>query len=116
MPRLPTLLLRHARAQEPLLVPLLHTCRDLKSARNELRWLKEHVEQDLIKQGLSAEGSAARQYLRRLCQDRGRGKPLQYILGTEYFGELELLCRPGVLIPRSVASCNLMSSMSSFPR
>jgi methylase of polypeptide subunit release factors len=102
MPRLPTLLLRHARAQEPLLVPLLRTCRDINSARNEFRWLKEYVEQDLIKKGLPAEGLVARQYLRKLCHERARGKPLQYILGTEYFGELELLCRPGVLIPRLV--------------
>jgi methylase of polypeptide subunit release factors len=27
---------------------------------------------------------------------------LQYILGTEFFGELEIKCRPGVLIPRWV--------------
>lgn len=31
---------------------------------------------------------------------RARGEPLQYILGSEYFGELEIKCRPGVLIPR----------------
>ena len=108
MPRLPTGLLRHARAQEPLLVPLLRTCRDLNSARNELRWLREHVEQNLLKKGLPAEGLAVRQSLRRLCHERGRGKPLQYILGTEYFGELELLCRPGVLIPRLVVGSKLV--------
>ena len=31
---------------------------------------------------------------------REKGEPLQYILGTQPFGELEILCRPGVLIPR----------------
>lgn len=31
---------------------------------------------------------------------RASGEPLQYILGSEYFGELEIKCRPGVLIPR----------------
>jgi len=100
MPRLPTSLLRRARAQDPLLVPLLRTCRDLDSARNELRWLSENVEEKAVSNGMSQHGVAARQHLRRKCLERGRGKPLQYILGTEYFGELELLCRPGVLIPR----------------
>lgn len=33
---------------------------------------------------------------------RSHGEPLQYILGSEYFGDLEIKCRPGVLIPRSV--------------
>jgi methylase of polypeptide subunit release factors len=27
---------------------------------------------------------------------------LQYILGTEFFGDLEIECKPGVLIPRFV--------------
>jgi methylase of polypeptide subunit release factors len=39
--------------------------------------------------------------LRSLIQKRAKGWPLQYGLGTEYFGDLELECRPGVLIPRS---------------
>lgn len=37
-----------------------------------------------------------------MCDDRGRGKPLQYILGTQPFGEVEILCRAGVLVPRCV--------------
>jgi methylase of polypeptide subunit release factors len=100
MPRLATSLLRQARAQDALLIPLLRTCRDLESARNELRWLRENVEEKAVSNGPSQQDSASRQQLRRDCLDRGRGKPLQYILGTEFFGELELLCRTGVLIPR----------------
>jgi methylase of polypeptide subunit release factors len=100
MPRLASSLLRLARAQDPLLIPLLRTCRDLESARNELRWLRENVEEKAVENGTPQHGEAIRQRLKRDCLDRGRGKPLQYILGTEYFGELELLCRPGVLIPR----------------
>jgi methylase of polypeptide subunit release factors len=38
--------------------------------------------------------------LGQLIRERVRGKPLQYLLGTEYFGDLEIKCRPGVLIPR----------------
>ena len=33
-------------------------------------------------------------------QRRIKGEPLQYILGNEYFGDLEFLVGPGVLIPR----------------
>ncbi|OJD28241.1 hypothetical protein ACJ73_00371 [Blastomyces percursus] len=35
-----------------------------------------------------------------MVQQRARGIPLQYILGDQPFGELEILCRRGVLIPR----------------
>jgi len=36
-----------------------------------------------------------------MCLWRSRGFPLQYILGDQPFGDLEILCRRGVLIPRS---------------
>ena len=32
---------------------------------------------------------------------RAGGEPLQYILGTQPFGDLEILCKKGVLIPRA---------------
>ncbi|KAL9602845.1 MAG: hypothetical protein Q9219_001540 [cf. Caloplaca sp. 3 TL-2023] len=41
-----------------------------------------------------------RKILHRLCIERSRGRPLQYIIGNQPFGELEILCRPRVLIPR----------------
>ena len=44
----------------------------------------------------SAEISLAESYVQRRCN----GEPLQYILGNEYFGDLEFLVGPGVLIPR----------------
>jgi methylase of polypeptide subunit release factors len=37
-----------------------------------------------------------------MCQLRSRGYPLQYILGDQPFGDLEILCKKGVLIPRYV--------------
>ncbi|EXJ66055.1 uncharacterized protein A1O5_10669 [Cladophialophora psammophila CBS 110553] len=43
MPRLPPALIRQATFQNPLLTLLLRVCRDLPSARNELRWLREHA-------------------------------------------------------------------------
>lgn len=38
--------------------------------------------------------------LPNLISRRARGEPLQYIVGTEWFGDLELKVRSGVLIPR----------------
>lgn len=101
MPRLPHSLLLRARSISPLLPLLLRTCRTLFSARNELRWLVEHA--------LSITGEdierpeKARSLLLQLCLKRSRGVPLQYLLGSQPFGELDILCRPGVLIPRSVS-------------
>ncbi|KAK5702918.1 hypothetical protein LTR97_003864 [Elasticomyces elasticus] len=90
--RLRPSLLRFARATDRHLLALLPICRNLQSARNELRWLKEHAREQ------SPDGSRPLfgQYVRR----RALGEPLQYILGSEYFGNLKIKCRPGVLIPR----------------
>jgi len=35
-----------------------------------------------------------------LCRRRALGEPIQYILGSQPFGDLDIKCRPGVLIPR----------------
>lgn len=72
---------------------LLPVCRDLQSAANELRWIREHVQDtdSPIPLGLRVW---------KLCEKRGKGIPLQYVLGTQPFGDLEIKCRPGVLIPR----------------
>lgn len=56
------------------------------------------MEQQQNKQSL--ESYNMQQQLKKLCVERARGKPLQYIMGTEYFGDLEIACEPGVLIPR----------------
>ncbi|KEF60703.1 uncharacterized protein A1O9_02264 [Exophiala aquamarina CBS 119918] len=102
-------------------------CRDLPSARNELRWLKEHA-RDLAATRVLRNCSSAthtppvahkkktkspktltnfhdveaiqNKILSRLVWQRSRGKPLQYILGTQPFGDLEIKCHEGVLIPR----------------
>ncbi|KAH7411715.1 S-adenosyl-L-methionine-dependent methyltransferase [Phaeosphaeria sp. MPI-PUGE-AT-0046c] len=100
MPRIPTTLLRQAHTIDPLLPALLAPCRDLGAAQNELRWLREHV--DKVAKARRARGDivAKGALLRDLVLKRASGKPLQYILGTEYFGDLEIRCAPGVLIPR----------------
>ena len=98
MPRIPPTLLRLARRRNRLLPSLLPVCRDLASSQNELRWLGEHAAEVASKKGLTDENRLLQQYVSR----RAKGEPLQYILGTEFFGELEIECRPGVLIPRFV--------------
>lgn len=108
MPRLAPGLLHRARQIDPLLSLVLRGTRDVASAKNELRWLREFVvEQQQQKKHPRSNSSHAkerrvRHELRRLCIDRSRGKPLQYIMGTEYFGDLEIACEPEVLIPRWV--------------
>ena len=107
MPRLPPSLARRAHAIDPCLSRLLPACRDLNSARNELRWLHEHASAIAKTSrprfaGLSASlPQWQRRILQTLVVERATGKPLQYILGNQPFGDLDILCKPGVLIPRS---------------
>jgi methylase of polypeptide subunit release factors len=100
MPRIPNSLLRKAYTVDPLLPALLAPCRDLHAAQSELRWLREHVEKVAKARARRGDTLAKGAMLRQLIKDRAAGKPLQYILGSEYFGDLEIRCRPGVLIPR----------------
>ncbi|KAK3308187.1 S-adenosyl-L-methionine-dependent methyltransferase [Chaetomium strumarium] len=94
MPRLPPSLFWRARREiSPMAAQLLPACRDLESAANELRWIRQHV-----RDTRSPVPPALRVW--RLVEKRGRGVPLQYVLGTQPFGHLEIRCKPGVLIPR----------------
>jgi methylase of polypeptide subunit release factors len=42
-----------------------------------------------------------------MIKERVKGRPLQYLMGNEYFGDLEIGCSPGVLIPRWVSIVTL---------
>ncbi|KAK3328500.1 S-adenosylmethionine-dependent methyltransferase [Cercophora scortea] len=99
MPRLPPSLFWQARSISPLAASLLKTCRDLPSALNELRWIREHVSSSSSSSSPSSKHHD-RVVLHKLCARRARGEPLQYILGSQPFGDLDILCRRGVLIPR----------------
>ncbi|KAF2015333.1 S-adenosyl-L-methionine-dependent methyltransferase [Aaosphaeria arxii CBS 175.79] len=102
MPRLPYSLLWKARAVDHLLPPLVKQCRDVHAAQNELRWLRAHADT------LSRPNSKAHDgLLRKMVEQRSTGMPLQYILGTEFFGDLEIKCRPGVLIPRQETAASV---------
>jgi methylase of polypeptide subunit release factors len=104
MPRLHPRILHQARKTDPLLPLILQATRDLASAKNELRWLKEFVssppQQGQQQHSKHDNQDLSHRKLHRLCYDRSHGKPLQYILSSEYFGDLEISCAKGVLIPR----------------
>ncbi|KAI1376463.1 S-adenosyl-L-methionine-dependent methyltransferase [Hypoxylon crocopeplum] len=100
MPRLPPSLIRRAHSISPHLATLLPACRDLASARNELRWIREHVSELPRHSPRRASEEKEIALLAKLCRRRGTGYPLQYILGSQPFGDLDIKCRPGVLIPR----------------
>ncbi|KAL8371840.1 hypothetical protein RB595_001573 [Gaeumannomyces hyphopodioides] len=106
MPRLPPSLLRAAHRLSPHALVLLPVCRGIPSALSELRWIREHVDTLLRRlpygehRRWGTYEDRREELTARLCRRRGRGEPLQYILGTQPFGELEIKCRPGVLIPR----------------
>ncbi|KAI4762897.1 S-adenosyl-L-methionine-dependent methyltransferase [Aureobasidium sp. EXF-3400] len=104
MPRLHPRMLHHARKIDSLLPLVLQATRDLNSAKNELRWLKEYITSQ------PSNHPSPKSYehrLRQVCIDRARGKPLQYIMGSEYFGDLEIACVKGVLIPRQETSTSV---------
>ncbi|OCB89374.1 S-adenosyl-L-methionine-dependent methyltransferase [Sanghuangporus baumii] len=75
------------------------------SARHEFKWMKDHALDPSALQGM--------------VQRRLNGEPLQYILGTQPFGPLELKVRRPVLIPRpetedwTLRLARLLSSSSS---
>ena len=96
MPRIPPRLFHKAFRIDPRLARLLPVCRDLQTAQNELRWLRQSLDGPSQPTGPEQK----RVVLNRQVARRAQGEPLQYILGTEFFGQLELQCRPGVLIPR----------------
>ncbi|KAI1103262.1 S-adenosyl-L-methionine-dependent methyltransferase [Jackrogersella minutella] len=99
MPRLPPSLFRRAHKISPHLPALLPTCRDLVSAQNELRWIREHACKTPPQPHKGARENEEA-LVAKLCRARGSGVPLQYLLGTQPFGALEIKCRRGVLIPR----------------
>lgn len=85
MPRISSKLLRLLYAEQPALAQLARALRNVQSARNELRWIQSELQPENWAHAVKL---------------RLRHVPLQYILGTQPFGPLDIKCRPGVLIPR----------------
>lgn len=86
-PRLMPRVIKEAAGVHPWLTLLLPECKTVSHARQELRWLVQEFGTD----GVS---------LHEACRLRSKHVPLQYILGSQPFGELDILCRKNVLIPR----------------
>lgn len=84
MPRISPKLIRQAAQHSPLLPPLLRANRTLDSAKQELQWIQQ----------------LPKSQWRLAVTKRAQLIPLQYILGTQPFGALDIVCRPGALIPR----------------
>lgn len=66
---------------------------DFESAQREAKWLREDCQK-------TAAGPEQESLLEQYVSRRSKGEPLQYILGSTYFNDLEIKCRPGVFIPR----------------
>lgn len=86
MPRVTPRVLKTALGIHPLLPLLLPACRTIEYSTQEFRWIRNEL-------------SNAKK-TRQACLQRFRLVPLQYILGNQPFGELDIICRPGILIPR----------------
>ncbi|KAI1437297.1 S-adenosyl-L-methionine-dependent methyltransferase [Xylaria sp. CBS 124048] len=127
MPRLKPSLIHQAGRISPHLAALLPTCRTIASARNELRWINEHVHQQDPRRVDSSSNPDTSSSIARLVSRRAAGEPLQYVLGWQPFADLRVLCERGVLIPRpeteawasllaDLVFSSASSSSSSFPR
>ncbi|TFL01554.1 S-adenosyl-L-methionine-dependent methyltransferase [Pterulicium gracile] len=66
-------------------------------ANSEIKWMNQFI---VDSTGPGAKATANTLRLEDLLRRRVGGEPLQYILGTQPFGQLDLLVRPPTLIPR----------------
>ena len=99
-PRVAPALIRKAYAIDRCLPLLLPQCRNIEQAIQELRWLKEELGCTKNSYDSGNNNIPNPPLLRQACKLRSRGVPLQYILGSQPFGSLEILCKRNVLIPR----------------
>ena len=107
MPRIAHSLLKGASKIDRNLPRLLRaSAGELAPAKAELHWLKEHALSTVASvrssEALASQVLGWRTLVHRYCLAREKGVPLQYIMGSQPFGDLEILCRPKVLIPRWV--------------
>ncbi|CAG97940.1 S-adenosylmethionine-dependent methyltransferase [Kluyveromyces lactis] len=87
MPRISPRILKSVANIDRRLPYLLFECSgNISDAKQELSWIKNELQDANL--------------INRACWLRYNRVPLQYILKTQPFGPLDLLVRPGVLIPR----------------
>ena len=85
MSRLSAKVIREARRISPFLPRLLPANRTIEQASLELKWIKEELPKEDWNDAVN---------------QRYQLVPLQYILGSQPFGGLNIKCKQGVLIPR----------------
>lgn len=85
MSRISAKLIRDARRISPFLPRLLPANRTIEQASLELKWIKQELPKEDWNDAVN---------------QRYQLVPLQYILGSQPFGELNIKCTQGVLIPR----------------
>ncbi|KAK6460083.1 S-adenosyl-L-methionine-dependent methyltransferase [Scheffersomyces coipomensis] len=85
MPRVSTKLIREAKKVSPLLPYFLRANASLDQAKRELQWVQSELPEN---QWIEA------------AKRRHNHEPLQYILKSQPFGSLDIICEQGVLIPR----------------
>ncbi|KAI8061766.1 S-adenosyl-L-methionine-dependent methyltransferase [Gongronella butleri] len=94
---------RHAVQHLQLVKRLLPSCEgDTQTAKRQLQWLKDKIVADRARprSDRSLDDGEWRQLETYVDQRVYDHKPLQYILGTQPFYDLDLLTRPPTLIPR----------------
>ncbi|KAK6510669.1 hypothetical protein TWF506_009771 [Arthrobotrys conoides] len=97
MPRICRRIISELRSQNKLLPLLYRDNRIPELAQFELRTLQDHV---LQRKDLISSPRRQFKYLKSLCQRRARAEPLDHILGTAQFYDIEILSGRGALIPR----------------
>lgn len=68
--------------------------------RNEARWMVEEASGERLGSAVGVPPEKARRRLAEMIERRVAGEPLQYVLGTWAFRDLELMVDRRVLIPR----------------
>ncbi|CCE85350.1 Piso0_004940 [Millerozyma farinosa CBS 7064] len=85
MTRISSKVIREANRVSKLLPPLLRATKNLDSAKCELQWIKRELPKNKWTEAVMR---------------RSNYEPLQYVLGSQPFGPLDIICRRNVLIPR----------------
>ena len=95
----------HKANLEPFLSSLVTATSSLSSAKRELSWMLKHVQDTRPNAAVGAQND----HLSSLVAKRARGVPMQYLLRSEYFGDLKLKCKKRVLIPRYARSIIILN-------
>ena len=101
MSRISAKLIRDARRISPFLPRLLPANRTIEQASLELKWIKQELPKEDWNDAVN---------------QRYQLVPLQYILGSQPFGELNIKCTQGVLIPRWETRNGAINSLRHLSR